>query len=78
MVVLFDPVLTTSPPTVEVARSFDLILRFLDTNGNGTGDTSGVGDFSVNERELFIEPPPGEVFILNRLVVTVRDGGTQA
>lgn len=55
------------------------LFRFLDTNGDGTGTKNANGNYSVTADDFFIQPAAGEVFVLNRLIVELRDSqGIQA
>jgi len=49
------------------------IYRFIDTVGDGSGDVSGVGDFSTTPRILFIAPPANQTFELHRMLVHIED-----
>jgi hypothetical protein len=51
------------------------IYRYLDTNGNGTGTKSVTGDYSGAEEEFYIQPPNDEVYVIERMLVFVRDDG---
>lgn len=51
-------------------------LRFLDTNGDGTGTITGVGNFSVVPRALYIQPPATHIYVVNALKLHISDGGT--
>ena len=50
--------------------------QFLDVVGDGTGDESGVGNFSITPRTLFLQPPPGKTYLLNSLIIYVQDTTT--
>jgi hypothetical protein len=51
------------------------IIRFLDTNGNGTGTKNAIGDYSVTPVPFFIMPPAGRVYIVTQFIVQVSDAG---
>jgi len=48
------------------------IYRYMDTNGDGTGTKSAVGNY-VTPTRFFIQPPDGEVYHLKRAMISVRD-----
>lgn len=52
------------------------LLRFLDTNGDGTGTTDAIGNYSVTPATFFVQPPAGYKFILTELQIHLSDGGT--
>ena len=52
------------------------IDRYLDTNGDGTGTTSAIGNYSVTQGIFYIQPPSDDVFQINRLIVFVQDTGS--
>lgn len=48
------------------------IYRFLDSNGDGTGTKNFIGDYSgINAISAFIQPPSGEIFRIQRMLVLV-------
>lgn len=53
-------------------KAEDRLSRFLDTVGNGTGTTSAIGDYST-PTSFFITPPTGEIYVLERFLVQIRD-----
>jgi len=52
---------------------YPMLARYLDTVGDGSGNKSGVGDFSSVSRILKIQPAAGEVFRLTRMLPSIRD-----
>jgi len=52
------------------------IDQYLDTDGDGTGTTNAIGDYSGGEEIFYIQPPAGTVYSLNRMMVFVQDAGT--
>ena len=55
-------------------RTQDLILRFLDTNGNGTGTKNAIGDYSVSPNqntEFYYEAT--QYSELHRLIIHISD-----
>jgi len=52
------------------------IARYLDTNGDGTGNIDGIGDYSSTPEEFYIQPGAGEVFELERVIITIEDTGS--
>ena len=80
-----DPHRTTDPITeqhfddnaawVRTQNSGALILnRYLDANGDGTGNKNFVGDYSLAQEIANIHPGADEVFYLSRMIVTIQDG----
>lgn len=60
-------------------KYFNQIYRFLDTNGDGTGDKNANGDYSVTEGIFYIKPPVGEVYEIHRIIASIEDtAGMQA
>jgi hypothetical protein len=56
-------------------NSGGLILnRYLDANGDGTGNKSFVGDYSLAQEIAYIQPGADEVFYLARMIVSIQDG----
>ena len=49
-----------------------LISRALDTVGDGSGTKNAIGDYTTPE-EFLISPDAGELFTINRLIVSVGD-----
>lgn len=52
------------------------LYRFLSDNGDGTGNIDAIGDYSATPYRLFCEPPAGQIFQLNRILITVKDTGS--
>lgn len=50
------------------------LLRFLDTNGDGTGTKEALGDYSSAAEEFYIECPAGETYEIARLIIYIEDG----
>lgn len=48
--------------------------RYLDTNGNGTGTDSAIGDYSSVEGIFYVQPSLNQVLTLHRLIVCIQDG----
>jgi hypothetical protein len=56
-----------------------ILIRYLDTNGSGAGTKNAVGEYhdAGNGAEIFyIQPPPGAVYRIARLLPFVEDQGT--
>lgn len=49
--------------------------HFLDTNGNQTGTIDAIGDYSITPEIFYIQPPVTEVYIMNRLIISIHDTG---
>ena len=56
------------------------INRYLDTNGDGTGTKSAIGDYSdatgSGVEIFYIQPAAGQVFRLSRIIPFVEDAGS--
>jgi hypothetical protein len=52
------------------------IDQYLSVNGDGTGVSSAIGDYSSTEAILSIQPPPGTIYRIARMVVYIEDSGT--
>jgi len=52
-----------------------LLMRDMDTNGDGTGSTSMAVDGSVTPVDFFLTPSAGETFSCHRMMTFVQDGG---
>ena len=50
------------------------LVRYLDTNGDGTGTNNAVADYSATSAEFFIQAPPGESFIIYRMIISLANG----
>ncbi len=53
----------------------DILFRYLDTNGDGTGDVNGNGNYSSSATEFKITTPANEIYELHRMLVQIRDSG---
>lgn len=53
----------------------NIVSRFLDTVGDGTGTNSAIADSSGAPVSFKIKPGPDEVYFITRLIVTVEDAG---
>ena len=49
------------------------IYRYLDTNGDGTGTKNATGNYAAAATSFFIQPAPGEIFRIQRMIVSVHD-----
>jgi hypothetical protein len=52
------------------------IDQYLSVNGDGTGASSAIGDYSSTEGIMSIQPPPGTVYRIARLLVYIEDSGS--
>lgn len=50
------------------------IYRYLDVNGDGSGNENVNGNYSSAEEIFYIQPPAGQVFRIERMIVNLRDG----
>ena len=48
------------------------LYRKLDTNGDGTGTTNAIGDYSSSSTSFYIQPPSGTVYRLERMLIFMR------
>ena len=48
---------------------------FAGTGGQGTGTINATGNYAATPTEFYIQPPAGEVFVVHRVILTIRDGG---
>jgi len=67
------------PPSYPSGRQY--LSRLLDSNGDGTGTKNIILDYrdpadGIGETDYFIQPPAGEIFLITRLLVHIRDGGS--
>ena len=53
-----------------------LIFHYLDTNGDGTGAKSAVGNYAVTADQFYYECPTGKTAEINRMLVYIEDAGT--
>lgn len=53
-----------------------LLYRYLDTNGDGTGDKNINGDYSSVVTPFFIKPPDGYIYRLTHIIGQIADGGS--
>jgi len=51
------------------------LVRYLDENGDGTGNFSANVDGSSTPVEFFIEPPASTIFVINDFSVFIQDNG---
>lgn len=49
------------------------IFRFLDTNGDGSGTTNAIGDYSLGVEEFYIQPPAPDAYMISRMIVCIED-----
>lgn len=49
------------------------IFRFLTQDGTIGGNANANGDYSVTPARFFVQPPPGILYILRRLFVSLKD-----
>lgn len=51
------------------------LYQVLDSNGDGTGNTNGVGDYSTVPGIFYIQPPEGVRYQINRMIVHAETKG---
>lgn len=52
--------------------------QFLTDNGTGTGNFSMVGNFSITNKDFYIQPPPDRVFYIGSVLIAVSDNSNFA
>jgi hypothetical protein len=52
-----------------------ILIRFLDTNGNGTGTKEVLGNYAVTATNFYIQPPAGSIYILTQFYIQLSDAG---
>ena len=55
------------------SNSGTLLYRYLDTNGDGTGTKSAVGDYSGTADDFYIQPPANTLYVLERMIIHIHD-----
>ena len=56
-----------------------ILPRFLDTIGDGAGVKNAIGDYSSAQEIFRLAPPPGTIYRIRRLLISILDGvGTAA
>jgi len=53
-------------------------VHYLDTNGDGTGTTNAVGNYSGAVTPFYLTPATGQVIVLEKLIIQVADKGAFA
>jgi hypothetical protein len=53
--------------------SYPPLIRYLDTNGDGTGTKDANGDYSVTPETFFIQPPAGEIYSITEFLIHIAD-----
>jgi hypothetical protein len=51
------------------------LIRYLDTNGNGTGTKTAIGNYSITPATFFIQPSAAQNFVITELVFQYSDSG---
>lgn len=57
---------------LEEAKHF---FRYLDTNGDGSGENNANGDYSSASQVFSVAPPAGVIFLIYNFIVSVEDVG---
>jgi hypothetical protein len=58
-----------------MAHTLEPFIRILDTNGDGTGTTNAIGDYSgAGIEDFYVQPAAGTDLEISRLIIQVRDG----
>lgn len=65
----------TNPLPVTLATGADrnILTRFLDTDGDGGGTKNANSNYSGAAEIFYIQPGAGEIYEINRLIVTITD-----
>ena len=50
----------------------DLICRYLDQSGDGTGN-SNMGGADYTDERFWIQPAAGQIFVIQRLIISLED-----
>jgi len=61
-----------NPPATGYGPVPTPLYRVLDTNGDGTGLDNVIGDYSSAEEIFYIQPPAGQVFRIERMMIYMR------
>jgi hypothetical protein len=51
------------------------LIRFLDTNGDGTGTKNAIGNYSGAATPFYIAPPADQVYSVTELLIQLSDNG---
>ena len=54
----------------------ELLFRYLDTNGDGTGVISTDNNHSGAPVSYYIQPPTGEQYVISRMIIYFQDRGS--
>jgi hypothetical protein len=65
--------LNSSPSIVQT--SANSLVRFLDTNGDGTGTKNAIGNYSLVAQPFFIQPASNEIFLIYSFLMQLSDSG---
>jgi len=65
----------THVKVVAAGPQYDHLCRYLDTTGDGLGTVEATGNYSVTPEEFYVQPPAGEVWVVNNLIFYIRDTG---
>ena len=52
---------------------FNLLHRFLDTNGDGSGNKDAIGNYLATPTDFYLQPPAGYIYRISRIIVSVED-----
>ncbi len=55
--------------TLHDLSKFYHVFEYLDTNGDGTGDSNAIGDYSSAPTDFFYQPGPGKVELITGMIV---------
>lgn len=50
----------------------DIFSRHLDTNGDGSGTTNAIGDYSASAETFYCQPSAGSIFRVTRMLILIR------
>jgi hypothetical protein len=56
-------------------NSYRPLIRFLDTNGDGTGTKNATGNYSASATSFFIQPPINSIYMLTQFFIQLSDAG---
>lgn len=65
--------MTTNDQIRGIGSQQQLVSRFLDTNGDGTGTKNAIGNYSGAVTKFKLTPAAGEIFRVARLIISIED-----
>ena len=62
-------------PVIGLQPTFPLVVQFVDSLGNGAGNTNLIGDYSLASTDFYTQVPSGEVWHIHKVVGSMRYTG---